>query len=916
MHHFIYPSQDTFITNTVDFQNLNFGLDETLRVGTEDITSKIYFPTTVYPFASGSFVTNINVQGFSGSLSTASFYGSASSICGYVFDTDVDPVSFTVDYFSGSFIGSIDGWVNGIPYSSSNSSGSLDGFSGSIVIHPIASGSTWSGIIFNNYVNWFSTWNMVTSGSGAVNGLVSGSFSSSFFGIFNGSIENLNGQILVGNIINGEDTWNFPHTEIVNGVYLNRALVQFDITKISESIANGDIVNPTFKLRLYVAREFDLPIQYSVYAFPISESWIMGNGYVSDNGSLQGASWVYRDYSNGTPWAVTGSSYIQSLGITQSFNYQVGDIYMDITPIVNTWLSGTVPNNGIVLISSDEFSPTGSGMSLRFFSKDTNTIYEPILDVGWSDFSWSTGSVITSSANISTIPAGISGSVSDSGSISGFIFGCFTGIGNISISSSIDPISGSSGSFITNSYASGLIQATGLSGLITSMSIDGDFVGIVTSSIVRLTKKCRSCKPHGMGRNDTDFSSPFYPGAGDDEAYLVNSNEDFWVIDGQFPSMYGPNLNIPSFITSQLSYLNGGQDQSQYQGHDIYGWGHAFNTFNQYDWTSDHVYQEEFGQGSNIFLNGQPCNCSNQQGVGPYSYSSSLYNCANGDPCIQSAIATSCINACDSTLLITMSLIMGTFTDGIFSGSIFTSSFCNGYLLGRGFLIGNWNEAMIDGTIITSSVPFSPFSSGIVVSFDGNYFNGSAFGSIMGLPLTNSYSLYSYGIFSGIFIDGPLAGYKIYAPFSGSILSSSYSYTSSLNLTSLSLSPVDVRNPFATVVQNIPSSVNDGDIIKVNVFARPQFPLKNFDRQTQFTQFLIPQYLPTSSYYAIKDNETEQIILGFDNYTQISCDPNGNYFLLDTTSFPQERYFKILIRVEQSGSKYTFDKGNIFKIVR
>ena len=59
-----------------------------------------------------------------------------------------------------------------------------------------------------------------------------------------------------------------------------------------------------------------------------------------------------------------------------------------------------------------------------------------------------------------------------------------------------------------------------------------------------------------------------------------------------------------------------------------------------------------------------------------------------------------------------------------------------------------------------------------------------------------------------------------------------------------------------------------------------------------------------------------EIILGFDNYTQISCDPNGNYFLLDTTSFPQERYFKILIRVEQSGSKYTFDKGNIFKIVR
>jgi hypothetical protein len=147
-------------------------------------------------------------------------------------------------------------------------------------------------------------------------------------------------------------------------------------------------------------------------------------------------------------------------------------------------------------------------------------------------------------------------------------------------------------------------------------------------------------------------------------------------------------------------------------------------------------------------------------------------------------------------------------------------------------------------------------------------------------------------------------------------MSSSYSYTSSLNTTSSVINPVNVKSSFATVIQNVPSSVTAGDIIKVNVFARPEFPLKNFDRQTQFTQFLIPQYLPTSSYYAIKDNETEEMILDFDQYTQLSCNLNGNYFMLDTTSFPQERYFKILVRVEQSGSVYTLDHNNIFKIVR
>ena len=158
----------------------------------------------------------------------------------------------------------------------------------------------------------------------------------------------------------------------------------------------------------------------------------MGDGYVSDNGSPNGASWIYRDKQNGIPWNTTGSSYIQSLSVTQSFNYQVGDINMDITTIVNAWINGTVVNNGIVLISSDEFQPTGSGFGLYFFSKDTNTIYEPVLDVGWADdYSFTTGSVTTSSANISSIAAGILGQITDSASISGSLYGGFTGFANI-----------------------------------------------------------------------------------------------------------------------------------------------------------------------------------------------------------------------------------------------------------------------------------------------------------------------------------------------------------------------------------------------------------------------------------------------------------------------------------------------------
>jgi hypothetical protein len=163
---------------------------------------------------------------------------------------------------------------------------------------------------------------------------------------------------------------------------------------------------------------------------------------------------------------------------------------------------------------------------------------------------------------------------------------------------------------------------------------------------------------------------------------------------------------------------------------------------------------------------------------------------------------------------------------------------------------------------------------------------------------------------------GPQIGANIYVPFTGSFLTASYSETSSVILISSSLEPVQFQNPFVAVVQNVPPTVKSGNLIRINVFGRPEYPFKNFQRRTQFTQYLTPQYLPTASYYAIKDNETEQNFIDFDNYTRLSCDETGNYFVLDTTGLPQERYFKILIKTEQSGSVYVFDQGNIFKITR
>ena len=77
---------------------------------------------------------------------------------------------------------------------------------------------------------------------------------------------------------------------------------------------------------------------------------------------------------------------------------------MDVTPIVNKWLDKTYVNEGFILKRSGSLenpTPSGSGDegntdmlgNFSFFSRQTNTIYPPKLEVEWYDTKWSTGSL-------------------------------------------------------------------------------------------------------------------------------------------------------------------------------------------------------------------------------------------------------------------------------------------------------------------------------------------------------------------------------------------------------------------------------------------------------------------------------------------------------------------------------------------
>jgi hypothetical protein len=185
-----------------------------------------------------------------------------------------------------------------------------------------------------------------------------------------------------------------------------RTLIKFDVGNMG--IPSGSIVY----LNLKSSQAEEIPLEYTIHANAVSQSWTMGTGTKFDNITSDGVSWYYK---NGTDkWMdyvavpnsyVSGSDtgsisnggggtwYTASMA-SQSYNYEEADIRMNVTDIVNRWLSGSIPNNGFVVHHTLENEANGLDYGvLKFFSKETNTIYEPKLELVWNDFSHNTGSL-------------------------------------------------------------------------------------------------------------------------------------------------------------------------------------------------------------------------------------------------------------------------------------------------------------------------------------------------------------------------------------------------------------------------------------------------------------------------------------------------------------------------------------------
>jgi hypothetical protein len=189
---------------------------------------------------------------------------------------------------------------------------------------------------------------------------------------------------------------------------ISRSIIKFDVGFISASISNGTIGLGSANLILRETQSEELPLEYTIYANPLSGSWEMGIGTRFDNVSTAGVTWNYREGDTKLEWLEnnlnlgtdanpnngTGGTWWNGWSGTQSYSYQTADINMDVKNILKAWMSSSIPNDGFILRHSDvvENNTEDYGI-LKFFSKETHTIYQPKISIGWDDQSFVTSSL-------------------------------------------------------------------------------------------------------------------------------------------------------------------------------------------------------------------------------------------------------------------------------------------------------------------------------------------------------------------------------------------------------------------------------------------------------------------------------------------------------------------------------------------
>lgn len=125
-----------------------------------------------------------------------------------------------------------------------------------------------------------------------------------------------------------------------------------------------------------------------------------------------------------------------------------------------------------------------------------------------------------------------------------------------------------------------------------------------------------------------------------------------------------------------------------------------------------------------------------------------------------------------------------------------------------------------------------------------------------------------------------------------------------------SLKPIPSSN-ISIIPKNLKEAYIRGEVDKIYLVVRDKYPDKKFDATQRFKNMY---YLPSESYFRLRDEVSDIEIHKFDAFSAVNCDASGSYIVLDTSGLNIGRFYSLDLKVKSGQSVFFPDFNYTFRV--
>jgi hypothetical protein len=185
-----------------------------------------------------------------------------------------------------------------------------------------------------------------------------------------------------------------------NSLEKSRILVQFPVADIKTDRSNSKVPasgSVKFFLRMFnVEHPYSVPRDFKTIVSVVSQSWDEGYGLdmesYSDKGwgvgtKGSGTNWKYC--ASGSSWNTEGGTFLTSSAYNFEVPFKSGleDIEIDITNVVEGWITSSIENNGFLIRMSGSYedgTTSNSFYTKKFSARGSEYFYKrPVIEARW-----------------------------------------------------------------------------------------------------------------------------------------------------------------------------------------------------------------------------------------------------------------------------------------------------------------------------------------------------------------------------------------------------------------------------------------------------------------------------------------------------------------------------------------------------